>query len=512
MGCCTYFVIICALVFLFTYIHPDLERFSFYSPKVVLISPHKGIFSANDPPLYKALMQKLISESEESSANSANPLYSESSYVSSVFNQNKTHLHTILIRNDIRTNIISDPYRGEAAIYNCTVENLLTPKAEIEWNFVWNSSIPGIVNFIGSSYSRDDLTITYRTRVDEGFLWRIRYYYDRLINSYEDFQLPGGADINAISNEADLIVYSRRSDIRVFRTLIRTTQEVPENSTVLYSENGVSWFQIAPREYQDRSNYDISEVVGLHVTLFKDKYYLGRSWVKSQSSFSEAYSMNEFLYLNASDKEWNIFENFYNNVTLSDIMDLSSIDEISSMTNSKISNQGELLFIGHMGRILSYVHWGSDEKPPNLDFISTATMTDFNRLEANWNGTYIALVVPGYHEKHRLRLIRMTWDDRQLLNDGAVDISLDSLPGYLLNNEIRSLKLIDHNEELYAVIFYSEGTVVVLDLNEIIEENGFSESNFSYLWLNSITSLISIGCISCLFLSRGIWRRRVRQN
>lgn len=213
-----------------------------------------------------------------------------------------------------------------------------------------------MIYFFGSSRQRDDLLIVYKCRDDEGSYIRLRYYYDRLVNEYEDFQLSGGSEMNCVSIEGDLITYARKGDIKPFRTIIRVSiSDLPENVSPLYVDETIAWIPSLSDDYQDREHFIISEVVGLQIASVNGNLFLSRTWLKSPHNLqAETYSLTEFLYMNNS--KWEIIDNFYYNLTISDVIDSLLPDDIYQIPYQRVSYNGEFMYIGHMGRIMSFVN------------------------------------------------------------------------------------------------------------------------------------------------------------
>ena len=125
------------------------------------------------------------------------------------------------------------------------------------------------------------------------------------------------------------------------------------------------------------------------------------------------------------------------------------------------------------------------------------------------SGEYILLVIikqsiPGSNEKERLRFIKVN-STQDYVKEGSFDLALDHLPSSLMERSIKNLKLIEYNGEVFALIFYSNGVMVLIDFHS------FADSEHSYDfkddgWLGEMMTFLGLFVI-------GFWMlcgRRVR--
>lgn len=368
MGFCAYCLagIICAIFM--TWLLPYVERLTYYAPNIVSYStiPHiegtSGKFYSQDPPLYKALMKKLekFSTPPTPSQTQIKPLFDEKTYATFFITNDEKNLQTLVIRNDVPTHEKSNPYVSEITLYKHSLQSFFYSKVvDQPWSLLWTSEIPGIIYAATVTYSGEDLALVYSKSKDEGTHHHIRYYPDRNSSHYEDIELPGNAEVQAISVMNDTFIYSRKGDLRKFRTLQRVSKDYLEeykNNSVIYQDDEIAWVSGLTGEEHDRQSYKTSEVVGLKLTHANDQDWLTQITINiPPDGLLYGHSQADFYYKNSTG--WERLENFTYNLTFVDM--LLDYDDLELMNRPviKVSKDGRHSIIGHYGKFLSAVSW-----------------------------------------------------------------------------------------------------------------------------------------------------------
>lgn len=107
-----------------------------------------------------------------------------------------------------------------------------------------------------------------------------------------------------------------------------------------------------------------------------------------------------------------------------------------------------------------------------------------------------------------LRLIKLIINPQDGTHEGAIDISLDRLPNYFLDQSVRGVKLLEDNNTLFVLLFYSNGSVVLLDLVDILQDQNFGDPELSSVYSEIICSFILVAVVSFVMMARRILLRR----
>jgi hypothetical protein len=167
------------------------------------------------------------------------------------------------------------------------------------------------------------------------------------------------------------------------------------------------------------------------------------------------------------------------------------------MASSYQQFHGGIMYIGEQNKI--------------LHFIDSASLTMFSKIEISNDGEYYLLVVPGYYEQNRLKLIRVKIVQDQPY-EASAEISLDHLPTPLLKQEIKYARLSTRNSQLYAILLYPGGVIVILELTGIIADSDLYMENMYFLAEELITTCLMLGIVSYAIIGRAILIRRRRQQ
>lgn len=110
--------------------------------------------------------------------------------------------------------------------------------------------------------------------------------------------------------------------------------------------------------------------------------------------------------------------------------------------------------------------------------------------------------IPGYYERERLRFIRVN-SSLDNVKESFIDIALDHLPYSLMEKRMENLKFLEYNDNLYVIIFYSNGASVVIEFNNEISLMVNEELDEGYF--NKAISLFV--CLALAFY--GLYGRRI---
>ena len=76
------------------------------------------------------------------------------------------------------------------------------------------------------------------------------------------------------------------------------------------------------------------------------------------------------------------------------------------------------------------------------------------------------------------------------------EIALDHLPSILLEKNIRDVKIIEKDTQIYVLVLYNNGVLVLLDFNEEIKEDAAAHDETSEIG----SRLFSLIFVACMFL------------
>lgn len=125
------------------------------------------------------------------------------------------------------------------------------------------------------------------------------------------------------------------------------------------------------------------------------------------------------------------------------------------------------------------------------------------------SGKYLLIVklkqsIPGSNEKERLRFIKVN-STQGFIKIGHFDLAMDHLPSSLMERNIKNLKLIEYNDKVFALVFYSNGVMVLIDFHSFVD----SEQSYEFkddVWFGEVLTLFIV-CLTGFWL---LCRRRFR--
>ncbi|CAG9313327.1 unnamed protein product [Blepharisma stoltei] len=478
-----------------------IDKSKSFTPSIVRIYPKSDLHIPQDPPLTKSLMNIFSPHNVSESSNPSSYLYKAGWFFTSFISKDNSLVHIFVINDDIPTNKSYDPWHSEGLMYSGSFDDIISNNENFNWTQLWVQNFTGLVKYVTASQTDDDLLLVYKEVHDEGEAFKIRYYENRSLPIYEDIDLPYGLDVIGITIDHDIIAYSRFDDNKSFRTLLKNKKKDNE-----FVKEG---WKIGPAgPDQDREHYGISQVPGIKLTSNGNKRILFRYWVGSQTSnILNAYSETEFFYL--KDDEWTTMgENLKFNFSLKQFVNKNSKEkDIIQYPWARHSNNRKYFYVGYMNSIVTGVDW-SDAENSTISFVDPSFFKKFTRFEVSNRGDFLA-ITELQSEQSGLKYIRFvgknqTNDKKEI----AIDISLMNLPAKILSQEIKSLKIIEQNQCIYAVILFSEGPMVVANFTDIEFQDVAQQSLL--LRLFSIFSPILVVALILLinvkyFFNIGVW-------
>lgn len=132
MNYCGYITIAISVVLYFYWLLADINTFKQFSPPIYRISPHQKLFSSNDPPLYRALMEGLEPYADNTIMDTSKLLFNANMFAAAFRTPNSTNIEIFTIRSDIPTNISHDPYHSEISINSKPIFELISNKSDAD--------------------------------------------------------------------------------------------------------------------------------------------------------------------------------------------------------------------------------------------------------------------------------------------------------------------------------------------------------------------------------------------
>lgn len=341
MRVCYFFLLSLVLAVLLSWLVPMVDNFSSIYPNILLI---EGIKQQNDPPLYSALIKTLQSfenKPKESKLNEI-PLYDESSFAIPILSTNG-NICIFLIRTEVSSENLADPYTNELKILERPITDLFTPTSGT-WKELWLHKISGKVYLIASSKNLYDMAVVYQVNLDQGTTHRIRYYPDRTIPEYNDFPLPGSSSVMSLSIYQDMLVYAVEEGFYTFHYMRK-----------VFDDDGkmTGWEEFSKGNLQNRKDFSLSEVTGLKLLSVNDTVYMLQSNVNAKPWQGYGKLSLELLEYNSTD--WNSLGSLYNLSLNEYLVNTHDSEELKSNSRIRVCNENSV-FIGHYGMVLMYIH------------------------------------------------------------------------------------------------------------------------------------------------------------
>ena len=301
MGACYFFLVSLGLAAILSWLMPMIDNISSIYPNILLI---EGIKQLNDPPLYSALIKTFQNfENKPKDINlSEKPLYDESTFAIPILSKNNS-ICILLIRTELTSENIADPYVTDIKMLERSIEDLFTP-INGTWKELWSMKLPGKVYLISSSKNYFDLILVFQVNLPQGQSHKFRYFQDRTILKYTDFLLPGSSSILSLSVYRDHLVYSIEEGFYHYHYLIKQEIELENNETEII------WKEINHGLFHNRKDFGLSEVTGLKLFEENSSIYMLQIIVTANTWVSTGRLSLELLELN--ETEWTSMGILYN--------------------------------------------------------------------------------------------------------------------------------------------------------------------------------------------------------
>ena len=342
MRVCYFFSLSIVFAGILSWLLPMIDNLTVVYPNILMI---EGIKQQHDPPLYSALIKTLQSFDNKPKKSKPNeqPLYDESSYAIPVISASG-NLGIFLIRSELSSSNIADPYITDVKLLERPVDDLFTPSIGT-WKEVWRSLIEGRVYLVSSSKNLGDFIIVYEVKTPQSTSHILRYYPERTQADYFEYLLPGSSSIMTLSIYGDYIVYAVEGGFYTYHFLQKTLG--PEGEVR-------GWHEISTGALQNRKEFGMSEITGLKLLNLNNTMYMLKCLVTANLWQTQAKLSVEVLEFNSTD--WNSMGELYT-LNLGDYLSASTIhspEELKIITRIRVSSQ-DSIYMGHYGMVLMHI-------------------------------------------------------------------------------------------------------------------------------------------------------------